>query len=168
MLVSLGSAYTARPAFFRACAEAFGDGDHEVVLAVGAHVDLDEIPSLPSGVTAHRWIPQLAVLRHASLFVTHAGMGGCSEGLYEGVPMIAVPQAVDQFSNAAMLADAGVGRTLETDAVEGEGGVRVLRDAWRELASSEVAARCAAASADLRAGGGAARAADLIETELKG
>jgi len=39
---------------------------------------------------------------HASLFVTHAGTGGCSEGLFHGVPMIAVSQAVDQFSNAEM------------------------------------------------------------------
>jgi hypothetical protein len=43
----------------------------------------------------------------------HAGMGGCSEGLCEGVPMIAVPQAVDQFTNAQMLAQSGVAVVLQ-------------------------------------------------------
>jgi macrolide glycosyltransferase len=165
VLVSLGSAYTDEPDFFRVCAEAFGDGGHEVVLAIGATVDPAALGPLPSGVTAHRWVPQWSVLAHASLFVTHAGMGGCSEGLWHGVPMVAVPRAADQFGNAAMLAEAGVATVVDLDDVVA-GGAEVLREAWRAVDSPEVAARCAAASADLRSGGGASRAADLVEAEL--
>ncbi|WP_366889227.1 SDR family NAD(P)-dependent oxidoreductase [Pseudonocardia sp.] len=109
VLVSLGSAYNDRTEFFRACVAAFGPLPWQVVLAIGPHTDPAAIAELPPNVELHRWVPQLAVLRRASAFVTHAGMGGCSEGLHEGVPMIAVSQAVDQFGNAAMLQELGVG-----------------------------------------------------------
>ena len=104
-------------------------------------------------------MPQLAVLAHASAFVTHAGMGGCSEGLWHGVPMVAVPQAVDQFGNADRLVELGVARRLDADASAGE-----LRAAVVALESDpEVAVRCGALRAELREAGGAAGAADVIE-----
>ena len=112
VLISLGSAYTDAPQFYRDCAAAFSGLGWQVVLAIGRHVDPAQLGKLPSGVEVHAWVPQLAVLRYASLFVTHAGMGGCSEGLFEGVPMIAVPQAVDPAQLArsrSALPDAGEG-----------------------------------------------------------
>jgi MGT family glycosyltransferase len=159
VLVSMGSAYTADPEFYRVCAEAFGDGTRRVVLALGGHLDPADLGELPAGVEAHPWVPRLAVLRRASLFVTHAGMGGCSEGLVNGVPMIAVPRAVDQFSNAALLAQAGVAVVVNSEDVS----VDALRRAAEVLDSKEVHRHCAAAAEQLRAAGGAARAADLIE-----
>lgn len=108
-------------------------------------------------------MPQLAVLAHASAFVTHAGMGGCAEGLFHGVPMVAVPQAVDQFGNAAMLAELGVGEHLPADEVTPDR----LRAAVLGLASSEaVAQRCAEQRRRARAAGGAPAAADVIESLL--
>lgn len=160
VLVSLGSAYTDAPQFFRDCAAAFSGLGWQVVLAIGRHVDPVQLGTLPSGVEVHAWVPQLAVLRHASLFVTHAGMGGCSEGLFEGVPMIAVPQAVDQFTNAEMLVKAGVAVALQKDEVDPS----TLRSAALALLDSpEVAARCQSLAKELRAAGGAARGADIVE-----
>ena len=56
------------------------------------------------------------------MFVTHAGMGSASESLWFGVPTVAIPQAVDQFTNAATLEAIGVGVQLgektARDAVE--------------------------------------------------
>jgi macrolide glycosyltransferase len=157
VLVSMGSAYTADADFYRTCATAFGDGTRRVVLALGGHLDPADLGELPDGVEAHPWVPQLAVLRRASLFVTHAGMGGCSEGLATGVPMIAVPRAVDQFSNAAALAAAGVGVVVDAEEVS----VDALRRAATALDDDEVRRRCAAAAAELGAAGGAARAAEV-------
>lgn len=162
VLVSMGSAYTADPGFYRLCAEAFADGNHRVVIGLGGHLDPADLGALPDGVEAHRWVPQPAVLRRASLFVTHAGMGGCSEGLASGVPMIAIPRAVDQFTNAALLAAAGVGVVVDADEIT----IDTLRAAAASLDTDEVRHRCAAAAAQLQAAGGAARAADLIEREV--
>jgi MGT family glycosyltransferase len=161
LLVSLGSAYSAPVGFYRACLDAFADLDRDVVVKVGPAVDPDALGPVPANASVHRWVPQLSVLAHASAFVTHAGMGGCSEGLWHGVPMVAVPQAVDQFGNADRLVELGVARRLDVEATADE-----LRAAVVELESSpEVAARCAALRTELRTAGGAAGAADVIEAE---
>ncbi|MFJ4793016.1 macrolide family glycosyltransferase [Kitasatospora purpeofusca] len=165
LLVSLGSAFTDRPAFYRACVEAFGGlpGWH-VVLQIGRHTDRAALGEVPANVEVHRWVPQFDVLAQADAFVTHAGTGGASEGLFHGVPMIAVPQAVDQFANADSLVALGVARRLDTeDATAG-----ALRSALLELTGDPaVAGRLAAERASARAEGGTARAADLVEAELK-
>src|SRR5215218_1539620 len=120
LLLSLGSAYSAPPAFYRACLDAFADLDRDVVVKVGPAVDPDALGPVPANASVHRWVPQLSVLAHASAFVTHAGMGGCSEGLWHGVPMVAVPQAVDQFVNGPRLAELGVGEHLPAEEVTPE------------------------------------------------
>jgi len=160
VLVSLGSNYTKHPEFYRACAEAFAPLGWRVVIAHGNHVTPEDIGPVPDGVELHRWVPQFAVLGRASAFVTHAGMGGCAEGLYQGVPMIAVPQAVDQFGNAATLEGLGVARRLSTAAT-----VEELREAlrWSPTARS----RSAELAAQVRAEGGARAAADYVEDLLR-
>ena len=121
--------------------------------------------ALPDGVEVHRWVPQLAILREADLFVTHAGMGGSAEGLLTATPMVAVPQDVDQFTNADTLVERGVARRLDT----AEATSAALRAAGDELLGDrEVAARLAELAHAARAEGGTSRAADLIEAELPG
>lgn len=166
LLVSLGSAYTNQPAFYRACIEAFGGlpGWH-TVLQIGRHTDLAALGEVPDTVEVHRWVPQLSVLAQADAFVTHAGMGGSSEGLFHAVPMIAVPQGVDQFANADALVGLGVARRLDTADATPE----ALRGALLELVGDPaVAGRLSLLAAAGRAEGGTARAADLIEAELGG
>ncbi|MDN3292470.1 macrolide-inactivating glycosyltransferase [Streptomyces ficellus] len=164
LLVSLGSAFTKQPAFYRACVKAFGDlpGWH-MVLQIGAHVDAAELGELPGNVEVHTWVPQLAVLRQADAFITHAGAGGSQEGLATATPMVAVPQAVDQFSNADMLASLGVARHLPM----ADATADALRAAVLELAGDpEVARRAEEIRRRMASEGGTHRAADLIEAEL--
>nr|WP_093705342.1 macrolide family glycosyltransferase [Streptomyces sp. 2131.1] len=161
LLISLGSAYTNRPEFYRSCLAAYGDlpGWH-VVLQIGRQTDLAELGTVPGNVEVHRWVPQPAILRQADAFITHAGMGGSSEGLYSGVPMIAVPQAVDQFMNADKLVELGVARRIDT----GDATPEALREALDTLVNDpEVARRSVRLRDDARAEGGTRRAADLVE-----
>ncbi|WP_431997988.1 macrolide-inactivating glycosyltransferase [Streptomyces fungicidicus] len=164
VLVSLGSSFTKQPAFYRECVEAFGGlpGWH-LVLQVGRHVDPAELGDLPDNVEVRSWVPQLAVLREADLFVTHAGAGGSQEGLATATPMIAVPQAVDQFGNADMLQGLGVARHVPS----GEADAGTLRAAALALVDDpEVARRLKGIQAEMAEEGGTRRAADLIEAEL--
>ncbi|UED87636.1 macrolide family glycosyltransferase [Streptomyces profundus] len=164
LLVSLGSAFTRLPEFYRRCLAAFGDlpGWH-VVLQIGKYTDPEELGTIPANVETHSWVPQLRVLEQADAFVTHAGMGGSGEGLFTGVPMIAVPQAAEQFANADRLVDLGVARRLDTE----EATADRLREALLALTGDPTVAR---RSAELRARalaeGGTARAADLVEETL--
>ncbi|MER6263438.1 macrolide-inactivating glycosyltransferase [Streptomyces sp900105245] len=164
VLVSLGSAFTRQPAFYRACVRAFGGlpGWH-LVLQIGSHVDPAELGDVPSGVEVHDWVPQLAILRQADLFVTHAGAGGSQEGLATATPMIAVPQAVDQFGNADMLQALGVARRLSTEEATAD---RLRETALALLDDPEVARRLKTVQAEMAQEGGTRRAADLIEAEL--
>ncbi len=164
VLVSLGSAFTDRPAFYRACAGAFGElpGWH-LVLQIGAHVDPAALGDLPANVEVHSWVPQLAILRRADLFVTHAGAGGSQEGLATATPMIAVPQAADQFGNAEVLQSLGVARRIDTE----EATAETLRAAALALVDDpDVARRLKDIQAEMAKEGGTRRAADLIEAEL--
>ncbi|WP_244943193.1 macrolide-inactivating glycosyltransferase [Streptomyces inhibens] len=164
LLVSLGSAFTKEPAFYRACIEAFGGlADWYVVLQIGKFVDPSELGAIPDNFEVHQWVPQLAVLRRADAFITHAGMGGSREGLANGVPMVCVPQAVDQFSNADMLQALGVGTHLPKE----EATAQTLREAVLSLVNDpEVAAHADRLRRQMAREGGTRQAADLIEAAL--
>lgn len=166
VLVSLGSAFTKQPAFYRECVRAFGNlpGWH-LVLQIGRQVTRAELGELPDNVEVHDWVPQLAVLRQADLFVTHAGAGGSQEGLATATPMIAVPQAVDQFGNADMLQGLGVARKLATEEATAD---RLRETALALVDDPEVARRLERIQAEMAQEGGTRRAADLIEAELPG
>ncbi|MEV4948764.1 macrolide-inactivating glycosyltransferase [Streptomyces sp. NPDC053755] len=165
LLVSLGSAFTKQPDFYRACAEAFaGLPEWHVVLQIGRFVDPAELGGLPANVEVRSWVPQLAVLRQADAFITHAGAGGSQEGLATATPMVAVPQAVDQFGNADVLQSLGVARHLPME----EATPEALREAVLALTGDpEVARRAREIQAGMAGEGGARRAADLIEAELR-
>jgi len=169
LLVSLGSTFTKEPASYRECVAAFGDlpGRH-VVLRIGRFTDPAELDpaghGLPANVEVHSWVPQLVVLKQADAFITHAGAGGSQEGPACGVPMVAVPQAADQFVNAETLRSLGVARHLPKE----EATAAALRAAVLELADDpEVAGRLRAIRARMAAEGGTRRAADLIEAGLR-
>ncbi|SEE00043.1 glycosyltransferase, MGT family [Streptomyces sp. TLI_105] len=164
LLVSLGSAFTKQPGFYRDCVEAFAGlpGLH-VVLQIGKFVDPTELGELPPNMEVHSWVPQLAILRQADAFITHAGAGGSQEGLACGTPMVAVPQAADQFGNADMLQSLGVARHLPMEEVT----PGRLREAVLALLDDpEVARRAREIQEAMAREGGTLRAADLIEAEL--
>lgn len=164
VLVSLGSSFTKQPDFYRECLKAFGDlpGWH-LVLQIGKHVDPADLGDVPANVEVRSWVPQLAILKQADLFLTHAGAGGSQEGLATATPMIAVPQAVDQFGNADMLQALGVARHVPA----GEATAEALRAAALDLVGDpEVARRLKEIRAEMAREGGTPRAADLIEAEL--
>ncbi|MGW8885143.1 macrolide family glycosyltransferase [Streptomyces sp. NPDC055749] len=166
LLISLGSAYTRQPEFYRQCVAAYGNlpGWH-IVLQIGKYTDPNELGDIPPNVEVRSWVPQRAILEQADAFVTHAGMGGCGEALLAGVPMIAVPQGAEQFMNADRLVELGVARRIDTQDATAE----TLRAALDELSTDpECARRSAQLRADARAEGGTPRAADLIEGKLAG
>lgn len=59
--------------------------------------------------------PQLALLRKASLALTHAGFNSIKECAAQGVRMIALPLGLDQPRNAALIQHRGLGRALDVE-----------------------------------------------------
>ena len=54
-----------------------------------------------------------AVLRHADVLVTHAGLGSVHAALAHGVPMVALPLDREQPANAAAVERIGAGLALD-------------------------------------------------------
>ncbi|MFD8567756.1 macrolide-inactivating glycosyltransferase [Streptomyces sp. NPDC059639] len=166
LLVSLGSAFTKQPDFYRECVKAFGDlPGWRVVLQIGKHVTADDLGAVPGNVEVRSWVPQTAILKQADAFITHAGAGGSQEGLATATPMVCVPQAADQFGNADVLQGLGVARVVPKE----EATADALREAVLALVDDpEVARRLAVIQGEMAEEGGTPRAADLIEAELGG
>lgn len=161
VLVSMGTAFTRRPAIYAAAIEAFADTGRQVVMAVGEHVDAQALGPLPGNVTISPRVAQPTVLRHASAFISHAGMGSVMEALLAQVPIIAVPHAAEQALNADRLADLGLGVHLSDPTPES------LRDAVDHVtADPGIRTRLADMRRAIITAGGAGAGADVIQTQI--
>ncbi|WP_329041380.1 OleI family self-immunity macrolide glycosyltransferase [Streptomyces sp. NBC_00178] len=163
LLITLGSVYNDDLEFYRQCLAAFGHTDWRVIMAVGDQLDPATLGEVPPNFEVRHWVPQASVLDRASAFVTHAGMGGTMEGLVRGVPLIAVPQAVDQLVTGPKIAELGVGCHIPREAVT----VGSLRAALAEVTAPAFVARVKEMQRDILALGGASSAADVVEEEFR-
>lgn len=159
LLVSLGTAFNNRPDFFASCADVFADSAFHVVMALGSHVDPADLGTLAPNIEVHRHVPQLAVLRRAAAFITHAGMGSVMEALYHQVPAIAVPQVREQEVNAGRVDQLGLGTRIDSPTPD------QLRDMAEHIAANrDIRTNLAAMKHAIDEAGGATTGADLIET----
>lgn len=57
----------------------------------------------------------LIVIAHKNVkaFITHCGIAGMYEAIYEAVPLVMIPLFVDQPGNAALMKQRGVGVYLD-------------------------------------------------------
>ena len=72
---------------------------------------------LPEGWLVREVLPQVTLLRHAGLAVSHGGNNSVTEALTAGVPMLLLPLSTDQFAGAAALEDAGLAEVLDPNAL---------------------------------------------------
>ena len=110
--ISLGSIISNR-GFCRECIRAFGGKPFSVILNTGK-VPPDSLGNIPANIYAYSFVPQLEVLAHADVFLTHCGMNSINEALYQGVPMVAMPFLNDQLTNARRIVDLGLGKRVRS------------------------------------------------------
>ena len=155
--VSLGTLFNERRDVFVAAAAGLAGLGHPVVISTGGRLDPAALGPLPANVVARAWVPQLALLRRASLAVTHGGMNSANEALYFDVPLILLPQAADQTWVAHRVAELGAGVIVRDRSSPGfrAAADRVMRDTSIRQAAAKI-------GATLRRAGGAQSAADAI------
>jgi len=112
--ISLGTVFNRSINFYKLCFEAFGNSEHSVVMSIGKHTSLDDLGTIPPNFLVKQYVPQVEVLKYSKLFITHGGMNSTSEGLYNGVPLIVIPQNADQPIIAEQIAKIGAGLQLQT------------------------------------------------------
>jgi MGT family glycosyltransferase len=165
LFISLGTTpFNNQPVFFRTCLEAFSDGAWQVAVAIGNQIDPAELGTVPDNVEVRSFFPQLAVLRHTDVFISHTGMNSTMESLYYGVPIVAVPQQPEQAANARRVEELGLGRHLTAEL-----SADLLRRSVDAVHSDDrIRANLARMSDLVRNAGGPTAAADAIEAYLAG
>jgi MGT family glycosyltransferase len=152
--------YTSQRRLFTECVREFAAKPWHVVLVVGNQVDPAELEPLPANIEAHRWVPQLALLEDADVFVSHAGMGSVTEAMCTGTPVVLLPQLTEQDLVAGRVRDLGLGTVVPRDRL----GAAAVGEAVESLLTDEgIADRLEWMRDAMRRAGGAARAADAIE-----
>ena len=74
----------------------------------------ESLGPIPGNIYAYSFVPQIEVLQHTDVFLTHCGMNSINEALYFGVPMVAMPFLNDQVTNAQRLTELGLGRRVRS------------------------------------------------------
>ena len=157
--LAMGTILTDQLPLYRACIRAFGESDLRVVMSVGSDENARRLGAVPSNVVVRARVPQLAVLAHTDVFITHGGMNSVHESLSSGVPMVVIPQTHEQGVVARQVASLGAGVVLSAGRVTPR---RLRRAAERLLADSSYRERCRELGRDFRSAGGYTRAADVI------
>ena len=114
--ISLGTNINTNLEFYKNCLEALGSRkDLKVIMSIGKKTAIEDLGNLPENFDVYNYVPQLEVLKKVDLFITHGGMNSSSEGLYNNVPLIVVPQFGDQPVVAKRVEELGAGIALMED-----------------------------------------------------
>ena len=114
----------------------------------------------PDNVAVTPFAPHAAVLPHASLAVTHAGMGTVHAALAAGVPLVCMPGGRDQNDVAARVVHHGAGIRVG----QGASAAKLRRAIARALADDSLRAGAGRLAKALEAEDGADRAAGELES----
>lgn len=149
-----------------ACIAALADEDVQVVLTTGHHPLPKEVLPLPANFRHEPYVPGLAMAERCDLLIHHGGYGSCQTGLYMGKPAVIIPTYAERESNARRIVALGAGALVPVEHDRGKKRVPVealQATVRRVLTDPSFAAKAARAGESMRAYGGAAQAARLIE-----
>ena len=115
-----------------------------------------------SRILISKWLPQSTVLNHPSisLAVLHGGVGGVNEALVAGVPIICLPQGLDQPMNCARVNHQGLG--VDFGVVQ-DLTVPQVKQAIQDVKDNNCREKAKKVSRIFKAAGGASKAVELIE-----
>jgi MGT family glycosyltransferase len=168
--ISLGTIHSdpiAQHDFYERAFEAFAAHQGQFILSAGRDTEVSSLPDAPPNFIVRKSVPQLELLKHVDVFVTHGGMNSLHESLYFGVPLVIVPQQMEQFANALQMKRTGAGIVIGDTPPYGRVTARELRAAVDQvLADPSYKQRAHTIGQSLRNAGGYSRAVDEIEALL--
>ena len=114
MYLTFGTVFNDNDTFGAALA-GIRDLNVRLVVTVGPGADPASFGSQPANVLVERYIPQTLLLPACDVVASHAGSGTALASLGFGIPQLCMPQAADQFLNAAAIAKARTGIAVHPD-----------------------------------------------------
>lgn len=164
IFISLGTIVNQNLKFYKDCFEALGSrNDLIVIMSVGKKIDIKDLGEIPQNFKVYNYVPQLEVLEQVDLFVTHGGMNSASEGLYNDLPLVVVPQMIDQFAVAKRVKEFGAGIELK-DNVNSNSISEAINKILSDSSYKENAIKI---GKSLREAGGYKKAVDYIHNIIK-
>ena len=134
--------------------------DVQLVISLGGAIEPEKLGYVPGSPIVVKAAPQLALLKRASLCITHAGMNTTLESLSNGVPMVAIPVTNDQPAVAARIAWTKTGEVVDLDNCT----VDNLKTAIQQvLYRPEYRQNVLKFKAEIEQAGGVTQAAEIIE-----
>ena len=116
--ISMGTVNNDMVPFYKSCISAFKNTNYQVIMSVGNLVSLDDFGDLSENISVFPHVDQIAVLKQADVFLSHAGMNSVNESLYFEVPLVMLPQTSEQKGVAHRVLELGAGIMLDkSDAV---------------------------------------------------
>lgn len=133
LFISMGTVLDRTEEFFNMCIDAFANFDGKVVIAAGERADMNQIKEAPENFIISAYVPQLKVLEHADVFITHGGMNSVNEAIHFNVPMVVIPHDKDQPMVAQRLTELEAGYRLQKEHVNSN----TLKKAVNEVLANE-------------------------------
>ncbi len=159
LYISLGTAFNNQVDFYNMCFDAFGQTEWQVVLSFGTRIDRAALKGSSANFIIAPHVPQLEVLPRADLFISHGGMNSTMESLSFGVPLVVIPQMMEQEQTARRVQELGLGLALDRETLT----VEKLRAAVEQIARDpSFRTHVQEMQREIREAGGYQRAADAI------
>ena len=117
--VSFGSFLSVRGDVLARVVAALRGLDVRAAIATGS-TTRNELGELPSSWLVRDYLPQVTLLRHAALAVSHGGNNSVTEAMTAAVPLLLLPFSTDQFAGAAAVEAAGFGAALDPNSASVE------------------------------------------------
>jgi MGT family glycosyltransferase len=137
--------------------------DVQLVMSLGGGFSIDSLGELPGQPIVVEFAPQLELLKHATVVITHAGLNTVLESIAEGKPMVAIPIGNDQPGIAARLAAKGAAIVLPRKELTADKVEKAVRTVLEDDRYRRAATGLKESIGDVD---GAALAAQLIEEKL--
>jgi hypothetical protein len=165
--ISLGTVNHLDYAFYTAVFTAFAHYPAQFILSVGKNTDIGQLGPIPDNFIVCNYVPQLDILQRVDAFITHGGMNSVHEGLYYGVPEIAVPHHFEQLLNGKRVAQTKTGILLGDKRPYGRVTAEELRHSLDEiLHNPQYRQNAQRIGQTLKEAGGYLRAVEEIEAYM--
>lgn len=112
---------------FNKCISVLEKMDCRVIISTGGYTAGAQFANLPPNVEVFDFVNQKEILREADLFITHGGLTGVREAIFNGVPMLLYPETTDQYIATQQIAQAGAGIWLKNKPFCGEELERAIK-----------------------------------------
>ncbi|MBN2485675.1 MAG: hypothetical protein JXB34_06850 [Bacteroidales bacterium] len=94
ILVSIGTLLSGEASnFFRLAADEFADTPYTIVVTTEPEI----LENWPANFIVQKRIPYSGVLKHIDVIITHGGANTVCESIANGIPLIVIPMAYDQY-----------------------------------------------------------------------